>query len=207
MKRSAGFAAILMTALVSALAFGAAQGRASGGLLGGLLGCPGVTYTQPFSSWGDNGSYFLMPGGSFEGTNSWSLSGGAQVVSGNEPFFLNSKSDSHALLLPPGSAATTPATCLAALSLNFRLVGKSSDESGVHVDIYASGLLGLVRLPVGMNIALGTSWAPSGQITLLLQNVLALTNLGKTSIYFRFSPIGSATVQLDDVYVDPMFHE
>ena len=27
------------------------------------------------------------------------------------------------------------------------------------------------------------------------------------SIYFRFSPIGSATVQIDDVYVDPVFHE
>ena len=206
MKRSMGFAAVLMTALVSALAFGTAQSRAGGGLLGGLLGCP-VTYTQPFANWGDNGSYFLVPGGSFEGTNSWSLSGGAQVVSGNEPFYLNSKSDSHSLVLPPGSSATSPATCLAALSLNFRFVGKSSDGSGVHVDVYASGLLGLVKLPVGMNIALGTSWAPSGQITLLLQNVLALTNLGKTTVYFRFSPIGSATVQLDDVYVDPMFHE
>ncbi len=33
------------------------------------------------------------------------------------------------------------------------------------------------------------------------------TNLGKTSVVFRFSPIGSASVQLDDVYIDPVFHE
>ena len=45
------------------------------------------------------------------------------------------------------------------------------------------------------------------QLQLLLQNVLAVTDLGKTSIYFRFSPAGSASVQLDDVYVDPIFHE
>ena len=201
MKRHLGFAAVLVVALSSTLAFGAARSQAD------LLACPGLTYTQPFAQWGDPGSYFLVPGGSFEGRNSWSLTGGARIVFGNEPFYLNSPSDSHSLLLPPGSTATTPAICLAALSPDMRFVGKSSNGSGVHVDVYATGLLGLVKLPVAANISLGTTWAPSGQVELLLQNVLALTNLGKTSIYLRFSPIGSATVQLDDVYVDPMFHE
>jgi hypothetical protein len=88
-----------------------------------------------------------------------------------------------------------------------RLVGKASDGSGVHVDVYASGVLGLVRLPVAADIDLSSSWDASGDVSLLLQNVLALTNLGKTSVVFRFSPIGSATVQIDDVYVDPVFHE
>lgn len=205
MKRFIGSTAVLVVALASALAFGAAGSQA--GLIGSLLDCPGVTYSQPFAAWGDGGSYFLVPGGSFEGTNSWSLAGGAQVVSGNEPFYLNSPSDSNSLLLPPGSSATTPAMCLAALSPDLRFVGKSSNGSALHVDVYASGVLGLVKLPVSANIALGTSWAPSGQLQLLLQNVLALTNLGKTSITFRFSPAGSASVQLDDVYVDPIFHE
>ena len=97
--------------------------------------------------------------------------------------------------------------CLAALSPHMRVMGLASDGSAVHVDVYASGVLGLVRLPVAANIDLSSAWGPSGDVSLLLQNVLALTNLGKTSVVFRFSPIGSATVQLDDVYVDPIFHE
>jgi hypothetical protein len=204
-KRIVSLAGLVVVAAISALTFGTARGHA--GLISGLLSCPGVTYSQPFASWGDRSSYFLATGGSFEGSSSWGLSGNAQIVEGNEPFFLNSSSDSHSLLLPPGSTATTPAMCLAALSPHMKVVGKASDGSAVHVDVYATGLLGLIRLPVSATIDLGSSWAPSGQVTLLLQNVLALTNLGKTSIVFRFSPIGSASVQLDDVYVDPMFHE
>ena len=70
-------------ALTSVLAFGTARSQA--GLIGGLLGCSGVTYTQPFAQWGDRNSYFLATGGSFEGSNSWGLAGGAQVVAENEP--------------------------------------------------------------------------------------------------------------------------
>jgi len=205
LKRLIGITAVLAVAVASALAFGAARGQA--GLLTGLVGCPGLTYTQPFAQWGDSNSYFLATGGSFEGASSWSLAGGARVVGGNEPFYLNSHSDSHSLLLPPGSSATTPAMCLAALSPHMRLVGVASDGSAVHVEVYASGLLGLVKLPVSADIDLSSSWAPSGDVSLLLQNVLALTNLGKTSVVFRFSPIGSATVQMDDLYIDPIFHE
>jgi hypothetical protein len=205
MKRLAGLITVTAIALCASFAFGAA--RSDAGLIGSLLTCPGYTYSQPFTAWGDGDSYFMMPGGSFDGGSSWSLSGGAKVVSGNEPFYLNSRTDSHSLYLPAGSSATSPATCLAALSLNFRLVGKASDGSGVHVDVYSSGLLGLVRLPVAMNIDLSSQWDASGKISLLLQNVLALTNVGKTSLYFKFSPIGSASVQLDDVYVDPCLHE
>jgi len=196
---------VLVAAVIAALSVGATRGQA--GLVGNLLSCSGYSYSQPFAQWGDDGSYFLMPGGSFEGANSWSLAGGATVVSGNEPFFLNAPADSHSLLLPPGSSATTPAMCLATLSPDLRFVGKASGGSGVHIDVYATGVLGLVKLPVSADVDLSSSWAPSDQVSLLLQNVLALTDLGKTSIYFRFSPIGSATVQLDDAYVDPCLHE
>lgn len=205
MKRWVSAVVASTAAMAAALACGAAGGQA--GLLPGLLSCPGLTYTQPFTPWSDANSYFLAPGGSFEGPSSWQLSGGARVVAGNEPFDLNSKSDSHSLLLQPGSSATSPAMCMAALSPHMRLVGKASDGSGVHVDVYASGVLGLVRLPVSGDIDLSSSWDASSDASLLLQNVLAVTNLGKTSIVFRFTPIGTATVQIDDVYVDPIFHE
>jgi len=204
-KRAVSAVTVLATAVTAALAFGVTGGQA--GLITGLLGCSGVSYSQPFAQFGDYNSYFMATGGSFEGTNSWKIAGGAKVVSGNEPFYLNSRADSHSLVLPAGSSATSPAMCLAALSPHMRLVGFASDGSGVHVDVYASGVLGLVRLPVSADIDLSSSWAASGDVSLLLQNVLALTNLGKTSVAFRFSPIGSSTAQIDDLYVDPVFHE
>jgi hypothetical protein len=204
-KRLIGSVAVAIVAVASTLAFGTARGTA--GTIGGLLECPGVTYTNPFVRWGDQNAYFLAPGGSFESASPWTLAKGARVVGGNEPYFLNAKTDAHSLLLPSGSSATTPAMCLAALSPHLRLVGAVRNGSAVHVDVYARGVLGLVRLPVSANIRLSSSWAPSGDVSLLLQNVLALTNLGKTSVVFRFSAIGSSTVQLDDVYIDPIFHE
>jgi len=199
-KKSAAVLVVVSCALVS-LAFGAASGQA------GLFGCGPAAYQHPFTSWGDNASYVLAPGGSFEGASSWKLSGSAQVVGGNEPFFLNGRSDSHSLVLAPGGSATAPAACLGAFDPTLRLGGKSSDGSGVHVDIYAAGVLGLVKLPTGADISLSSSWNASSIQLLTVQNLLALTNLGTTNIVLRFSPIGSATVQLDDVYIDPVFHE
>ena len=186
---------------------GATASRA-GGLLGSITnGCQYGGFTQPFAPWGDDSSYVLAPGGSFEGSSSWTLAGGAQVVSGNEPFYLNSSSDSHSLLIPAGGSATSTPICLGILDPTLRFVGRSSDGSSVHVDVYANGVLGLVKLPDSVNIDLSSTWAPSAIQVLTLQNVLALTNLGATSIVLRFTPSGSASVQMDDVYVDPIWHE
>jgi hypothetical protein len=193
--------AVLAVSITAALTFGSGRSEA------GLITCAGLSYSHPFLQWNDRNSYFLADGGSFEGVDSWGLGNGARIVSGNEPFYLNSKGDSHSLLLPPGSSATSQPVCLAALSPHMRLVGKASDGSVVHVDVYARGVLGLVKTGVSADIDLSSKWGPSSDAGLLLQNVLALTNLGKTSVVFRFSPVGSATVQIDDVYVDPVFHE
>jgi hypothetical protein len=201
-------AAFLVMAVCAALAsmVGATTSHA-GGLLGGFVnGCQYTQMQQAFASWGDFSDYVLAPGGSFEGSNPWTLAGGAQVVSGNEPFYLNSPSDSHSLSIPAGGSATTPPICLGILDPTMRFVGKSSDGSPVHVDVYANGVLGLVKLPDSATINLSSSWNASSVQVLTLQNILALTNLGTTSIVLRFSPTGSATDQLDDVYVDPIWH-
>ena len=200
MRRIGAAIAVLATAVVAALSVGTASSRA------GLLGCPWQPNVQAFSQFGDNTHYELAPGGSFEGINTWRLSGGAQVVSGNEPYYLNSRYDSHSLYLPAGSSATSPPICLQLLDPTMRLVGKSSG-GGVHVDVYTSTLLGLLKLPVSMNIPLGTSWNPGPQETILLENILSLTNLGTNNITLKISPLGSAPAQVDDVYVDPTWHD
>jgi hypothetical protein len=204
LKRAVSAVAVLATAVTAALAFGVTGGQA--GLITGLLSCPG-TYSQPFAPWGDSSSYTPAPGGSFEGWNSWSLAGGAKVVGGNEPFYVGSRTDSHSVQLTPGSSALSPPVCLGTLDPTMRLFVRSSDGSPVHVDIYGQGLLGLVKLGYSTDLAASTAWGPSPKTTLLLDNVLALTSLGKTVVYFRFSSTGSATAQIDDVYVDPVFHE
>src|SRR5438094_6278994 len=61
---------------------------ANADLLGSLIGnnCP-TTGNQVFAPWNDFRSYYLAPNGGLEnGSNGWSLSGGAYVVSGNQPF-------------------------------------------------------------------------------------------------------------------------
>jgi hypothetical protein len=54
---------------------------------------------------------------------------------------------------------------------------------------------------------LSTDWNPSEIQYFLLQNVLGLLNLDRSNIYFKFTPTGGATVQLDDVFLDPSFME
>jgi len=199
-------AAFLLAAASTAIALmaGATAGHAGLGLLGGCGYGPGE---QAFAGWGDSSDYVLAPGGSFEGSSPWRLTGGAQVVPGNEPFYLNSSSDSRSLLIPAGGSATSVPICLGILDPTVRLVGESSDGSPVHVDIYASGVLGLVKLPDSADIDLSSSWNASSVQVLTLQNLLALTNLGTTSIVLRFSTTGSASVRMDDVFVDPIWHE
>jgi hypothetical protein len=194
--------ATLGVSVLAAFALGVGTAHA------GLLGCNYGSETQAFSAWGDASQYVLVPGGSFEGrgTGGWSLSGGAKIVSGNEPFHLNGAGDSHSLLLPPGSSALTPGVCLFVLTPTLRFVGSASDGSGVHVTMYTRTLLGLVQLPSSADIGLDSSWGPSETQGFLLQNLLGLVNLGQSNIYFRFTPIGGATVQMDDVYLDPFFH-
>lgn len=64
-----------------------------------------------FQRWLDPLPYNLATNGGFEaGAEGWALSGGAKVVSGNEPFFLNSPNDKLSLALPAGASATSPRT-------------------------------------------------------------------------------------------------
>src|SRR6266571_7697488 len=91
----------------------------SGSAKAGLLGTGTASYCDPNSSavflpWGDTSNYMLTPGGSFEeSTTLWKLSGGAKVVSGNEPYFIHSKKDRSSLYMPAGSSASTPTMCFA----------------------------------------------------------------------------------------------
>jgi hypothetical protein len=177
----------------------------------GLIGTGSASYcdptpTQPFAAWGDTASYAHLLNGGFEaGGTGWTL-GGARIVSGNEPFFVNGKrADSHSLLLSAGSSAYSGTVCFALgdwhLRFLMRNVGSSSGALRVQV-IVPSLLGGLLTILDGGTVSSGNSWTPSPRIGLLLSNVTSL--LGTKAVAFRFTPVGAgAAYQIDDVYLDP----
>jgi hypothetical protein len=177
----------------------------------GLIGTGSASYcdptaSQPFATWGDSAAYALAPGGSFEtGVPAWSLSGGAKLVSGNEPFYLHGAKDKSSLLLPTGSSATSPTMCFALGDWHARFLMKNvgSASGSLRVSVVVPSLLGgLLTVLDGGTVTGNGTWQPSPRIGLLLSNVTSL--VGTRAVAFRFTPVGrGAAYQIDDVYLDP----
>jgi hypothetical protein len=194
--------------LVAALALAAAApaSASADGVSPGLNGCPAQTIEHPFTPWLDRSNYVLAPGGTFEGSLAgWTLTGGAEVVSGSETFAAHDAGERLALSLPGGSSATTPPICVAVLDPTMRYFAANDGGllSLLRVDvIYHAAGGGTLTLPLGLNVG-AKSWAPSlpGAVG---ANVLGLLTGGQATVQFRFSPLGlGAKWRIDDVYVDP----
>jgi hypothetical protein len=172
-----------------------------------LLGC-GENTSNPFAQWGDDNDYVYVSNGGVEaGSTGWSLSRGAAVVSGNEPFSVHGAGDSHSLYLPPGASAVSPPVCVGLDSPTVRFFAKGTTSglfNGLKVDVLFKGPLGLpLSLPVTTIGSQG--WYPT-DAALNLGSVAQLLGLqGLTSnAQFRFTSQGSGTsFQIDDLYVDP----
>ena len=182
---------------------------AQAGLLTGLL--PGLVspadspstcdtnVSQPFSPWGDTANYVLTPGGSFEpGGPSWSLSRGVKIVSGNESFYVRSRSDRYSLYMPSGSSVTTPPMCFAAGDWKMRFFATGGGT--VRVQVRVKSLLGLLSILDGGTVKSGSTWKPSPEIGLLVTNLGGI--LATDSVSFRLIAKDGA-VRIDDVYLDP----
>ena len=101
--------------LIAALALAAPANAAT---------CAGKT-SQPFSPWGDFNLYELAPNGTLESTNGWTLTGGAKLVKGSEPFAVTGRLGQHSLSIPAGATATSPEICLDAARPTFRFFGRA----------------------------------------------------------------------------------
>jgi hypothetical protein len=164
----------------------------------------GGTAERPFLPWLDPLSSTLAPDGTFEaGASGWTLAGGARVVAGNEPYAVHGAGETRSLLLPAGSPATSPRMCMGGIRPVFRFFVRSSGTplSTLRVQVIYRGLLGVLSVADGGLVGGTPSWQP----TLPLGLVGAMLNapLGTASVQFRISPIGSASSQVDDLYVDP----
>lgn len=170
---------------------------------------------HPFLPWLDPAPYTLAQGGSLEATTGWTLSGGARLVSGNEPFFVHSASDGSSLYLPSGSSATSPWSCVAVDSLTVRFLAVNSGSllSRLNVDVLYRTNKGTIRTLGGIGAVSALTqrtWFPTLPVVVELDTVtrdLLVLDLNATEIALRFTPTSgllfSGSWKIDDVYVDP----
>ena len=170
----------------------------------GLLGTGYASYCDPYTTlayqaWGDRSHYMLTPGGSFEeSTTSWKLSGGAKVISGNEPYFIHAKGDRKSLYMPKGSTASTPTMCFAPGDWHMRFVGTGYGQLRVAVTV--NSLLGVLSILDGGTVSNNGTWKPSPKVGLVFTNITSLLTTKAVSLRFTAT---SGTSQIDDVYLDP----
>jgi len=170
-----------------------------------LASCPTQPVSNPFSQWGDSNDYFLVPGGSFEGTSDqvgWTLSN-ASLTTGNEPFNVNDPGDQQSLTINGGGSATSPFFCVDDTMSSLRFFAQQAGGgTNLRVKALVQNADGSVTAVPVADLADGSmpAWAPtdplggSGHLPAGTSVMVALR--------FR-APISSGSWQIDDIYVDP----
>jgi hypothetical protein len=194
---------------LAVLAIALSASSASAGLLvKSAPDCSPKPTTQPFKPWGDLTQYNLAPGGAFEsGSPSWTLRGGASMVSGNEPWKVAGAGHTRSLRVPAGASATSPTICVGLEHPAIRFFAKNDRAllSTMTVEVITETSLGLTAaVPVGTVLPSG-HWKPSPQF-LVVANLLPLLPGEHTPVQFRLTPVGLGTWSVDDFYVDPRCH-
>jgi hypothetical protein len=158
-----------------------------------------------FQPWLDPAQYVTAPGGNLESAAGWELAGGARVVAGNEPWKVGGKSHVNSLLLPAGASATTDVMCVGLGHPTLRFFAKRTSGTLLNpllVEVQFEGLGGVLKsLPIGAVLSSG-QWQPTLP-SLVVANLLPLLPNARTPVRFKFTPVGRANWQIDDVYVDP----
>lgn len=199
----------MMLFAVMALGMAFAAPSAQGGVLvKSATDCDAQTVEQPFKRWLDSSNYVLVPNGTVEsGADGWSLNGGS-VVSGNEPWNVHGAGESHSMKIPAGRSVTTGSICVGLEHPTLRFFAKSSGGSllglvsTLTVEVQFEDSLGNVQsLPIGAVLPNG-SWQPTLPYP-VVANLLPLLPGEHTAVSFRFTAVGGANWQIDDVYVDP----
>jgi hypothetical protein len=195
----------LLAAITAVAMTGALAAPANAGILTVTAkDCGDETLSQPFAGFGDQAQYKLVPGGSFEGAlTDWTLTRGAKVVSGNEPWKVGGSGHGKSLVLPAGSTAITAPTCVGLAEPTLRFFAKKNRGllSTLAVSVYVKTSLGLV-VPVPVGVVLGNGQWKATPTMLIVANLLPLLPGDRTPVAFQFTPL-LGDWQIDDVYVDP----
>lgn len=166
--------------------------------------CDAQALDQVFLPWADVADYTLAPGGDAESADALTLTGGAGIVAGNEPWNVGSADDASSIRLPAGSSATTGALCVGLGHPTMRFFARSQGTgllSSLRVEVLFQGILGLRSATIG-SVLPSTEWTPTAPY-LVVANLLPLLPPNSTPVAFRVTPVGSGTWTVDDLYVDP----
>jgi hypothetical protein len=185
-----GVATAIALAAVAAVVVPVSPARAT---LINLSACNLSPLSRPFAPWLDPASYELAPGGDFESPG-WTLSGGAALVGGSEPFAATGTPGSSSLSLPAGATAQSPPTCVDAAYPTIRFFTSGTGLVAVSV------VYGDVTLPAGVTVVAG-GWSPSLP-AVTTSALMALTSDGSAQVSLRFTTL-LGRVRVDDVFVDP----
>lgn len=183
--------------------------NANAGPIGDAADCSAQRpLTQPFLPWADLANYALSPDGGFEsGAGGWSLGGGATIVDGNSSRYANAAGDSRSLRVPSGSSATSAPMCVGLQWPTLRFFSRSSGTgllSLMAVEVVVDDVLsGQPRSVLIGAVTPSGTWQPTLPMVMVVNTLGALTKDGLLPVAFRFTPIGSGTWQIDDVFVDP----
>jgi hypothetical protein len=205
MLRRATGTRIVLSCVGAVLASGAvASGATAGPLVDEVGRCEPQQLLQPFARWADPLQYTPVRDGGIEHRGErWKLHRVAAPVPGNEPWNVAGEDDDRSLSLPAGSSATTPAICVGVAEPTLRFFARSTDGlvAKLQVDVlYEDAVGGVHALPIGTDS--GGRWHPTAPMP-VVANLLPLLPGEQTPVSFRFTAVGDARFEIDDVYVDP----
>jgi len=162
--------------------------------------CPPQPSSQPFVQLGDDGSYFLAPGGDFEGeTTPWETAGATGLVPADKPVAL---AGPQALALGEGASATSPAICVDDLREHLRFGAVASDDDDrllvEAVDLTAGTTTRLATID-GEDFADG--WNLTGEVR--LADPLGVVADAPHEVRLRLTAERGGWL-VDGIYVDPL---
>ncbi len=202
------------------LASGAAAAAVAAAPSAASAACTALPTTKAFSKYGDQADYSVAPGGDFEGSTPWTLTGGAKIAAGNEP--LGVAKGNKALFMPLASTATSPEFCVDETNPYFRFVMKSAHKGGylamvlwrndagqltqaeftssAYVTLLESAWSPSAVSPLATKIPLGSGKAASVQLKLISTGN---QNYSSTNILGTLASNVFGSVTIDSVMVDP----
>jgi hypothetical protein len=160
------------------------------------------TDTTPFSPWSDTHSYRLVPGGDFpSGGSGWTLSGAASIGPSSSSYQLSGAGDAGELVLPAGSTAVSPYSCVDTAQPTVRFMDAGDSNAQLTVNAVFEVPSGLhVTLPLGV-LTPGSGWQPSPTLV-DGQAIAGLLSGGAAPMALSFASTGG-TVDVSDAFVDP----
>lgn len=158
--------------------------------------CPGEPTSQPFSYLGDEGHYFLAPGGDFEGPLLWTRTGSATVAASGSN---GVDSGVSAASLPHNSSMTSPTICVDADRPHLRLAARALTDNGT-LRLDAIDGAGNKTLLAKFDAAQHVGWRVTGEVP--LSAPLGLSEPQTKQVKLRLTAQNGEWLA-DAVYVDP----